>query len=244
MSKRAANFFKLADELPLAAFDVLVGDGGLVVVAPHPDDESLGCGGLLAMATAARRQCRVVVVTDGAASHPNSPSWSGARLRALREREAIAAGEELGLCASNFVMLGLSDGEGDKWRDDRSATAALADAIEDVAATAVFVTWEHDPHCDHRAAARLCDAAARGRARLARWRYPVWGHTAQAAPRQTPAGLRLDISAFLSRKAAAVARHRSQTTDMIDDDPQGFRLSPDMLARFARPFEIFLKPSE
>lgn len=56
-----------------------------------------------------------------------------------------------------------------------------------------------------------------------------------------PVGLRLDVSQHLAAKAAAIAAHRSQTTDFIDDDPEGFRLAPDMIARFQGPYEVFLR---
>lgn len=72
--------------------------------------------------------------------------------------------------------------------------------------------------------------------------YPVWAWNLplDVDVEGPPRGGRLDISAELPRKAKAVAAHRSQTTDLIDDDPTGFRLDPGMLARFARPFEIVL----
>lgn len=77
-----------------------------LVVAPHPDDESLGCGGLLAML--AQRDCEVAVifVTDGGASHPHSVSWSRTRLASKRQDEANAALLELGLDrASRFSSI-------------------------------------------------------------------------------------------------------------------------------------------
>ena len=74
--------------------------------------------------------------------------------------------------------------------------------------------------------------------------YPVWGWTLPAdTPLDEPApqGGRLDIRPHLARKRRAIAAHRSQTTDLIDDDPKGFRLEPAMLARFDRPYEFFLE---
>ena len=59
-------------------------------------------------------------------------------------------------------------------------------------------------------------------------------------PLPPPRGLRLDIAAHRHAKQAAIAEHRSQATDLIDDDPEGLRLEPAMLARFAGRHEIFL----
>ena len=67
-------------------------EGGFVVVAPHPDDESLACGGLIAKACAENRPMRVVIVSDGAGSHPNSKACPPDRMRALREEETQAGG--------------------------------------------------------------------------------------------------------------------------------------------------------
>jgi hypothetical protein len=54
-------------------------------------------------------------------------------------------------------------------------------------------------------------------------------------------GLRLDAKRHLPAKRRAVAAHRSQTTDLIADDPAGFRLPPEALALAFRPFELFLE---
>ena len=55
------------------------------------------------------------------------------------------------------------------------------------------------------------------------------------------AAWRLDVRAVLPLKEVAIAAHRSQTTDLIADDSDGFRLLPHVLAHFTRPWEIFLE---
>ena len=73
--------------------------------------------------------------------------------------------------------------------------------------------------------------------------YPVWGWLLPAdhvLPITTIDGMRLDIGAVLPRKRTAIAAHRSQTTDLITDDPQGFRLPDGLLATFDQPFETFV----
>jgi LmbE family N-acetylglucosaminyl deacetylase len=52
---------------------------------------------------------------------------------------------------------------------------------------------------------------------------------------------RLDVSQFVELKQQAIATYRSQTTNLIDDAPEGFRLTPQMLANFTRPWEVYLK---
>src|SRR5205823_5271974 len=63
----------------------------LVVVAAHPDDETLGAGGLIAGAHRAGAVITVIVATDGEASHPNSPTHSSAELATTRRGEVQAA---------------------------------------------------------------------------------------------------------------------------------------------------------
>ena len=56
-------------DVPAASADALLGGRPLLVLAPHPDDESLGCGALLAHGLAGPG-AHVACLTDGAASHP------------------------------------------------------------------------------------------------------------------------------------------------------------------------------
>ncbi|WP_336492370.1 PIG-L deacetylase family protein [Methylobacterium nigriterrae] len=241
---RAGDFLAAAERLPVTDLAALTGGRGLVVVAPHPDDESLGCGGLIAGACRQGLPVRLVVVSDGTGSHPNSRAYPPDALRALREDETRAAAASLGLAAGHIRFLRLPDravpATGPAAED---AARAVAEAARDCGAGTLFVTWEHDPHGDHRASAAIV-ALARARLPGIRVRaYPVWAWAlppgAEVGP--APSGMRLDVAADLPAKARAVAAHRSQTTALIDDDPEGFRLEPAMLARFARPFEIFLE---
>lgn len=240
---RADAFLAAAAALPVRDLRDLVPAGGVVVVAPHPDDESLGCGGLIAEACARGIPVRLVVVSDGVGSHPNSPSHPPERLRTLRESETLAAAAALGLPAGHVAFLRLPDrfvpSSGPR---AEAAAEAIAAAARACGAGALFVTWRHDPHCDHAASAALAGLARRRLGEVRLYAYPVW---AWALPPETevadaPRGARLDVARHLARKAAAVAAHRSQTTDLIADDPGGFRLEPAMLARFAQGHEIFL----
>ncbi len=241
---RADAFLAAAAELPRRDLRAIVPCGGIVVVAPHPDDERLGCGALLAEASARSIPVRLVVVSDGVGSHPSSPSHPPGRLRALREAETLAAAACLGLPAAHVAFLRLPDrfvpAEGPR---AEAAAEAIAAAARACGAGALFVTWEHDPHGDHRASAALARKARDLLAGVPLYAYPVWGWT---LPPETevgppPRGARLAVAPHRDAKAAAIGAHRSQTTALIADDPQGFRLEPAMIARFLRDDEIFLQ---
>jgi len=99
------SFASATLRLPWASPDDLLHERGLVVVAPHPDDETLGCGGLLAGASRADRLRHVVFLTDGERSHPGT----GEDLAAIRRTEAMVATAYLGLAPSQLSFLGLPD---------------------------------------------------------------------------------------------------------------------------------------
>ena len=86
-------FFAAADALPVASLTDLLGDGGAVVVAPHPDDESLGCGALILEAIADKRPVRIVFVSDGTRSHPTPQLPCVAPSNAAREGSAGRGGD-------------------------------------------------------------------------------------------------------------------------------------------------------
>ncbi|SDN89459.1 N-acetylglucosaminyl deacetylase, LmbE family [Methylobacterium phyllostachyos] len=240
---RADAFLAAADALPLGSLDALVGAGGLVVVAPHPDDESLGCGGLIAAARAAGRRVHLIVVSDGCGSHTHSRLYPPEKLRTLREVETMRAVSILGLAAEDVTFLRLPDAHvpsaGPVAED---AARAVAQAAAACGAGAVFVTWRHDPHCDHKASAAIVTLARSHMPAVRVYEYPVWGWTLPPETEVGPAptGLRLDVSAYRATKVRAVAAHESQTTDLISDDPQGFRLEPAMIERLCGPYERFV----
>jgi LmbE family N-acetylglucosaminyl deacetylase len=243
---RADDFFAAARDLPMVELCDLV-SGGLVVVAPHPDDESLGCGGLIAAAVDAGRPVRLLVVSDGTGSHPNSKRYPRDALRRLRETEALAAAHALGLSESCVGFLRLRDTAVPVTGPDADhACAAILGAIDECRARTICVTWPFDPHCDHVASAHLVDKAVAGRPDLRVLHYPVWGWTLSPETEVPgpPCGVRFGVEKLLPRKAAAIAAHRSQLTNLIHDDPNGFRLQADMLERFAGPFETYLFASD
>jgi LmbE family N-acetylglucosaminyl deacetylase len=222
--------------LPETSLAALLDGRRALILAPHPDDESLGCGGLIAAACAAGMPPTVVILTDGAASHPDSTSHPPARLAALREAEAREALAILGLPRENMFFLGEPDTK-------LTGHTALIDRLSSIAAEQkcgiVIGPWAADPHCDHEAAAVIAEAVAI-RGGLRRLSYPVWGWLREAAP--PAAGWRLNISAQLDVKRRAIAAHASQYGRVILDSPGGFSLPQNLLAIAARPYEVFLAP--
>jgi LmbE family N-acetylglucosaminyl deacetylase len=218
---------------------------GIVVVAPHPDDDAIGCGGTIARCVDIGLDVEVVYVTDGAASHPNSKRFPGPALRALREREATAGLRALGV-RSEPVFLRVPDGHVSRLRGEprKTVVAALRGAIESAGCAAIFAPWLREPHPDHAATAELVLAALESIAPKPRllW-YAVWldvfGVPADRPPVDAPF---VEISLSdreAACKRAALMAHVSQTTRLIDDDPAGFCASPDVLEAWLGPVERF-----
>jgi LmbE family N-acetylglucosaminyl deacetylase len=239
----AAAFHAAWRCLPEGGLDDVIGGGTCLILAPHPDDESLGCGGLIAACVAAGRAPLVAILTDGAGSHPRSLAYPPERLREVRAGEARAAVAALGLPRDRLVFLEQPDTAAPHDGPAFEAVASMLLALVEADCSAILAPWRHDPHCDHEAASLVAEAVA-GRTGVRHVAYPVWGWTLPddaAIPGCPGVGWRLDIEAFLPAKRKAIAAHRSQYGGLITDDPTGFRLPPGLLAVFDRPYETFLR---
>lgn len=218
----------------------------LLVIAPHPDDESLGCGGLIARTIAAQGAVCTVFVTDGGASHPGSQAWPRERLATQRKQEALAALAALGAGAGPRLFLDLRDADmpaegAPAWTD---AVERLTTCIDAFQPDLALLPWRRDPHRDHRDSWRLAtEAIRRSGGRPDVLEYAIWLDELGAAEDFPHGGeatlITFDIAAFVAHKRAAVAAHASQTTDLIDDDPGGFRLTSETIARLCQSIETF-----
>ncbi|GAB6901662.1 PIG-L deacetylase family protein [Kineosporia succinea] len=141
----------------------------VTMIAPHPDDESLGAGGLLHRLSAAGCSLTVAIVTDGAAGYPSANPAQRQELVRTRRRETWAAIRELGRHGAQPVFLDIPDGEATE--HEQEITQRLADLLPD--GGLVLAPWPDDPHPDHQAVGRAARIAA-ARAGLELWQYPIW----------------------------------------------------------------------
>src|SRR5205085_706847 len=143
-----------------------------LVLSPHPDDETFGCGAAIARATAAGTPVTLVVATDGRNS-ASSARLTPQRLAELRTAELRDAGRRLGLADGDIHQLGYEDGT--LAQQSWALVAAIENHLIRHRPDVVMVPCRQDNHPDHRAvhtAARLAVAAvAPGTLLLA---YPVW----------------------------------------------------------------------
>ena len=212
----------------------------LVLVAAHPDDETLGAGGLLATAAAADLPIDVVLLSAGEASHPDSPTHAPGDLATLRVEETRVA---LALLApsARLLVVGLPDGHLDS-HEDRIVEVIVRTVGEEGTTTLLAAPWRHDGHGDHEAAGRAAAVAAqRTDARLVEYPIWLWHRSAAAeAPWSRFRVLPLD-GAVRARKSHAISVHRSQVTPLSGAPGDEALLHPGMLEHFVRNRETFIE---
>ncbi len=210
----------------------------VVVVAAHPDDETLGAGGLVASAAAAGLPVELVVLTDGEGSHPRSPTCPPEVMAHRRRDEsheaARALGESVVLRSSGLPDGGLQERVGD-------VTTLLVELLGDARDVLIVAPWRRDGHPDHEAAGCAAAAAAvRTGARLIE--YPIWfWHWGDPATAPWPLLEAVAVSAgSAGRKRAATAAHRTQVAPLSDAPGDEVLLSAEMLAYFDGDREVFV----
>lgn len=165
----------------------------VLVLAPHPDDETIGCGGTIARLTDQGAHVEVVVATDGEAT-VGAPFPRGEIAR-RRRAEVVAACGRLGVTAPPWC-LGLPDGE--LRRHGEVLASRLQEAVDRVRPEVVLTPWLLDRHPDHRA---VTAALARTTAAKA---TEVWGYEAHTPLTPTRA---VAIDGVVDRKLAALRLH-------------------------------------
>ncbi|MGW5363360.1 PIG-L deacetylase family protein [Actinopolymorpha pittospori] len=215
-----------------------------LVVAPHPDDETLGCGGTIALKRRNGTRVRVLVVTDGRRSH-RSAVISADELAAIRAAEIARASAVLGVPAEELVLLGV--------REDQLTAhyEAVVDAVTAELRTGnfaeVLVTSAWDWHEDHQLVSTAVHEAvgrAGGVARILE--YPVWSWVdGPPDPWRALGGVRagsVDVSSVIGQKRAAIAEYRSQTTKLTDEATWAV-MDAALIGHFLGGVEIFVEPA-
>jgi len=172
-----------------------------LVLSPHPDDESLGCGGAIKLITSAGGRVDVIYSTSGEngfASGVNPTADARRQLQARREAEARTACALLGV--RDVVFLHGRDRE---LHAQPELYKPVLDAISQNDYRSVFCPWPHDSHTDHVATyGFLYEALRRCTKRIDIWLYEVW----------TPLSFNMcmSIDSTIDVKMQAIRAHESQ----------------------------------
>ena len=241
--------------------------GSALVFAPHPDDETLGCGGTIIRKREIGESVQVVFMTDGSGSHRKF--MPAAALSQRRQQEARAAVQTLGVEAAAVSFVGFEDGQLEQRAEavrDRIRTILTEHSPDEV-----YVTHPKEPHPDHAALYWSVVAAVSTLPKQPRiyaypvwyWRHWPWTQLTGQRKRETLNILKtslasqLGTAAFndfqqsvyvgeaLAQKKAALSCHASQM-QRFEENPNWPILSDvsggDFLDCFFQPYEVFYQP--
>jgi LmbE family N-acetylglucosaminyl deacetylase len=202
--------------------------GPLIVVAPHPDDEVLGAGGLIQSWVAAGESVTILSITDGEAADPGRPGLDLVRRKELRDALRVLTPVHV-----RIERTAIPDGkvrDHANWLRQTIAEYATADAT-------IIAPYERDGHPDHEIVGRVCADVARA-ARVPLARYPVWTwhHTNPLAVKSLR-WVKFSLTAAAQRaKARALQCFASQLRPC-----SGIPIVPrHVLTYFQRPYECFV----
>jgi LmbE family N-acetylglucosaminyl deacetylase len=207
----------------------------VLAVAPHPDDETFGCGGTLALMARSHLSVHVLFVTDGSGSHPGHPVVVPDALAAIRLEEARVATQKLGIDWRRVAFLNEKDGGLGQLMGERRQNVArgISDRLASIRPDAVLLPGRSDGSSEHKAAFALVrEAVGQAGFRPRILEFPVWSWwnpLLLAGSIFAPQKIwRLDVLSARTAKADAMACYSSQTKPIPPDTdpalPEGFAL--------------------
>ena len=194
----------------------------VVVFAPHPDDETLGCGGTIAKRISEGCEVVVAVITDG--RHALSQFFgvnsapSPEELKDIRREEATRALKILGVQSKNISFFGLEDTR--LAQHEKEAKEKIVTLLKDLSPTEIYFPYRKDTNLDHQITNKLVQDAVVGLNFLAfKYQYSIARRFSRLSPFVSmllnPVRRNLvyvDVSQFLPQKQAAVNKFKSQIT--------------------------------
>ena len=177
----------------------------VLVLAPHPDDETFGCGGTIRMLTDGGVHVDVAFLTRGEQGVEGGGAADGEvsqRTADMRTREAQAACEVLGVRSVLFL-----NGKDTCLSEQPQLADAIAGLLRTGRYSRVFCPWQHDSHEDHRATFSLLkQAVTKTQFPVSFWLYEVW--------KPLPANTYVPIDGTMARKQKAIEKYESQLAQL------------------------------
>lgn len=211
-----------------------------LILAPHPDDEVLGCGGTITTKVRMGDGVFVAYLTNGRKGVPSTDKEAVA----LREDEARQANHILGLPADHLTFLRFEDGNLAEYV--HQATATIRKLVAMLRIDDILVPYRKEYHPDHLAAWKIGKACLQEHMRA--YEYPVWygpwlwsrlGWRSRLAATSHLADwthvVKISISNVTAIKQQALAAYRSQISAFTTQGEWGQRF----LANFTGEYEIF-----
>jgi len=217
-----------------------------VVIAPHQDDETLACGGVIARKRSEGLPVHVIFITDGSASHPGHPRLGPADISTLRHAEALRAMDCLGVERQAVHFLDEPDGSLKTITAARreDLVARLAGLLGPIAPGEIFLPCNPDGSSEHDATfGFVMDALARTKLRLDIWQYPVWSWWNPVLLlhlwRDTKDCRRLPLEDYRQAKQQAIFCYESQISPLAPGTVAA--LPPELVDIFLADTEFFFR---
>jgi LmbE family N-acetylglucosaminyl deacetylase len=225
-----------------AADDLPDPEAAVVVVVPHPDDETLGAGGLLHRLARTGIAVTVVFVTDGAAGYPGAGPDQTRQLARIRRDEARAALSALELNPEQAIFLNVPDGAV-AGTAEAELCARLGPILAGHRAGLCLAPWPSDPHPDHQAVGRAA-AVTTAAAGVTLWQYPIWmRHSVRPDDERVDVARLRVVRLSPSEQAAKRAAIDTHTSQLRSPFPGFGPVLPDhVLDLFADGYEPFFVP--
>ena len=214
----------------------------ILIIAPHPDDETLGCGGVFAKRAAEGCDVAVVVVTDGRHLFRLS-RWKIERdptpreTSDMRKNETRRAVDILGGRSEGVRFLDIEDGT--LTRHVEAVAETIAEIITETNPEEIYVTSEHEEHPDHVAACAVVRSAIAGtKSAAVLYRYVIAlpaGVTTAGIDEPTVA---VDVSAQMETKLRAVRQFASHLTVVGTGQTEPFFKDPDVWVQSTETFFV------
>ncbi|AFY56672.1 putative LmbE-like protein [Rivularia sp. PCC 7116] len=206
-----------------------------IVFSPHQDDETIGCGGMIALKRSLGIPVKVVFLTDG--RYGSKPDWvHPENVIQYRQEEAHKALEVLGIEASQAEFLNQTDGSLAHLSSEKHnlLTAQLVEILQSFEPQEVYVPHHQDGHPDHEATYYLVQSAIeQSKMQIELLQYPIWMMwrnplSSHQYFHKNVSAYRLSIGNFKHKKHQAIAAYKSQTPNLPSSFKQAIYSSYEM----------------
>ena len=191
-----------------------------IVFSPHQDDETIGCGGMIARKRSQGTPVKVVFLTDGRYGRPD---WiEPENIIKYRQKEASSALDILGIESSQRQFLNEADGSLTQLSLEKRSQliTKLVEILQSFEAEEVYVPHHHDGHPDHEATYSLVRSAIEAsKMQIELLQYPIWmlwrnPLSSREYLQKNSNAYRLSLGNFKEKKHQAIEVYKSQTPNL------------------------------
>ena len=217
-----------------------MGEFPCIIFAPHQDDETLGCAGIIQKKVKSRQKVYIVWITDGrnTFSIPRGITKDPVpeEVKFIRRHEAMQAAELFGVPRQNLIFLNYEDGYLSTY--EKEARFPIKTILSKIKPAEVFIPW--DPLGDHGTAKRIvlyCLSALKMNPIV----YEYFAHGRKEQIIQIQDKIVLDISEEINTKIKALEEVYVSETTLYAKGQKVPVLTEESLKRFREPVEYFIR---